>query len=273
MPLSQVGGFEGGSSALSIRGLFIFLKEGIMGGVETKAVYRKLILGKKFRVYGTLENPLFLAKEVAEWIDYSKTSEGYYNVAKMLKLVDNCDKIIMKIEQDDTITACNSISAGNPNKWFITENGLYELLMKTDKPIAKQFKKEVKKLLHDLRVGNKAVVSLKATPEEKQTAEYKAVRKHSKEIRNSFTDELKTRGYTKQYEYINTTRSMKKALNITNRKDEMTTQELRLVKASEYLAECMLVDEYGFKEVNPVCSYASESVINVIEAKPRLKLA
>jgi prophage antirepressor-like protein len=45
-------------------------------------------------------------------------------------------------EQDDTITACNSISAGNPNKWFITENGLYELLMKTDKPIAKQFKKE-----------------------------------------------------------------------------------------------------------------------------------
>ena len=237
-------------------------------------VCRKLILGKKFRVYGTLENPLFLARDVAEWIDYSKTSEGYYNVAKMLKLVDNCDKIIMKIEQDNTITACNSISAGNPNKWFITENGLYELLMKTDKPIAKQFKSEVKKLLHDLRMGNKIVVTpSKATPEMKKTEEYIAVRKQSKEIRNSFTDNLKTRGYTKQYEYINTTKSMKKALNITNRKDEMTTQELRLVKASEYLAECMLTDEYGFKEVNPVCSYASESVINVIEAKPRLKLA
>ncbi len=180
----------------------------------------------------------------------------------------------MKIEQDNTITACNSISAGNPNKWFLTENGLYELLMKTDKPIAKQFKSEVKKLLHDLRIGNKIVATpSKATPEMKKTEEYIAVRKQSKEIRNNFTDNLKTRGYTKQYEYINTTKSMKKALNITNKKDDMTTQELRLVKASEYLAECMLTDEYGFKEVNPVCSYASESVINVIEAKPRLKLA
>ena len=52
----------------------------------------------------------------------------------------------------------------------------------------------------------------------------------------------------------------------------MATQELRLVKASEYLAECMFIDEYGFKEVNPVCSYASESVISAIEAKPRLRL-
>ncbi len=58
-----------------------------MGSIEAKAVYRKLVLGKKFRVYGTFEKPLFLAKEVAEWIDYSKTSEGYYNVSKMLKLV------------------------------------------------------------------------------------------------------------------------------------------------------------------------------------------
>jgi hypothetical protein len=65
---------------------------------------------------------------------------------------------------------------------------------------------------------------------------------------------------------------MKKALNTTNKKDEMTTQELRLVKASEYLAECMFIDEYGFKEVNQVCSYARESVISTIEAKPRLRL-
>ena len=37
--------------------------------VESTAVYRKLVLGKKFRIYGTFENPLFLAKEVAEWIE------------------------------------------------------------------------------------------------------------------------------------------------------------------------------------------------------------
>ena len=232
-----------------------------MGSVETKAVYRKLILGKKFRVYGTFENPLFLAKEVAEWIEHS-------NPRVMLQNVDENEKVKLLHPVNNPYGVSQE-----EEMWFLTEDGLYEVLMQSRKPIAKSFKKEVKKLLHDLRIGNKAVVFLKVTPEEKQTAEYKAVRKHSKEIRNSFTDELKTRGYTKQYEYINTTRSMKKALNITNKKDEMTTQELRLVKASEYLAECMLVDEHGFKEVNPVCSYASESVISAIKAKPRLKLA
>ena len=49
-----------------------------MGGVETKAVYHRLILGKKFRVYGTLENPLFLAKEVNPVCFYA--SESVINV-------------------------------------------------------------------------------------------------------------------------------------------------------------------------------------------------
>lgn len=30
------------------------------------------ILGKKIQMYGSIENPLFMAKDVAEWIDYSK---------------------------------------------------------------------------------------------------------------------------------------------------------------------------------------------------------
>ena len=35
--------------------------------------------------------------------------------------------------------------------WFLTEDGLYELLMQSRKPIAKQFKKGVKKILHEIR--------------------------------------------------------------------------------------------------------------------------
>ncbi|WP_300854391.1 BRO family protein, partial [uncultured Clostridium sp.] len=31
--------------------------------------------------------------------------------------------------------------------WFLTEDGLYEVLMQSRKPIAKAFKKEVKKIL------------------------------------------------------------------------------------------------------------------------------
>ncbi|MCC0648730.1 phage antirepressor KilAC domain-containing protein [Clostridioides sp. ZZV15-6598] len=97
------------------------------------------LLGKDFKVYGTLENPLFLARDVAEWIDYSKTSEGYYNTSKML----------MSIDEDEKVTITNSNSGGN--KLFLTEDGLYEVLMQSRKPIAKQFKKEVKKILKEIR--------------------------------------------------------------------------------------------------------------------------
>ena len=36
--------------------------------------------------------------------------------------------------------------------WFLTEDGLYEVLMQSTKPIAKSFKKEVKKILKELRI-------------------------------------------------------------------------------------------------------------------------
>lgn len=253
-----------------------------MSEIMSTEIYHKVVLGKKFRIFGTFENPLFLAKHVAEWIDYSKTSNGSYNVAKLLMSVDEDEKvkklcsvcgITNPYTTDNTASSSSSTARDTQEMWFLTENGLYEVLMQSRKPIAKQFKKEVKKLLHQIRIEELKIVPAKVTPEEKMTPEYKAVRKQSKEIRNSFTDNLKSRGYTKPTEYINTTRSMKKALSITNRKEDMTTAELRLVKASEYLAECMLTNEYGYHQVNPVCSYASESVTNVIQSKPVFRLA
>ena len=35
--------------------------------------------------------------------------------------------------------------------WFLTEDGLYEVLMQSRKPIAKQFKKKVKEILKQIR--------------------------------------------------------------------------------------------------------------------------
>ena len=96
------------------------------------------VLGKDFKIYGTKENPLFLAKDVAEWIDYEVS-----NVSKMVKRVDEDEKII---------TRTNNTSAT-----FLTEDGLYEVLMQTRKPIAKQFKKEVKKILKQIRTTGGAV--------------------------------------------------------------------------------------------------------------------
>lgn len=69
-----------------------------------------------------------MAKDVAEWIDNK-------NVSQMLNAVDEEEKGIYNIYT----------LGGNQNSWFLTEDGLYEVLMQSRKPIAKEFKKEVKK--------------------------------------------------------------------------------------------------------------------------------
>lgn len=100
------------------------------------------ILGKGFRIYGTFENPLFLAKDVAEWIEHS-------NVSKMIKDSHLSDEDLTKI----TISYNGDGTRVSPPliKLFLTEDGLYEVLMQSRLPIAKEFKKEVKKILKDVR--------------------------------------------------------------------------------------------------------------------------
>ena len=100
--------------------------------MELKVIDQREVLSKDFKIYGDYDNPLFLAKDVAEWIEYDVS-----NVSKMVKKVDEDEKII---------TRTNNTSAT-----FLTEDGLYEVLMQSRKPIAKQFKKEVKKILKDVR--------------------------------------------------------------------------------------------------------------------------
>lgn len=115
------------------------------------------LLGHQFTVYGTAENPLFLAKEVAECIDYAKTSQGYYDVSRMVGTVDKEEKYLRTIFVDGR----------NYEMWFLTEDGLYEVLMQSRKPIAKQFKKGVKQILHEVRTtGGYIATKADDTPEE-----------------------------------------------------------------------------------------------------------
>ncbi|CEG31421.1 phage antirepressor KilAC domain-containing protein [Peribacillus simplex] len=94
------------------------------------------LLNKKFRIYGDLNSPLFLAKEVAEWIEYS---------------LDKVGQMIDGIDEDEKLTSPIHYSGQVRNMWFLTEDGLYEVLMQSQKPIAKQFKKEVKNILKTIR--------------------------------------------------------------------------------------------------------------------------
>ncbi|WP_286149544.1 MULTISPECIES: ORF6C domain-containing protein [Bacillota] len=104
---------------------------------EIQVLDDRYILGKKVRTYGDIENPLFLARDVAEWIEHS-------NARMMLKSIDDEEKVCVNNPY---------ASSGQQEQWFLTEDGLYEVLMQSRKPIAKEFKKKVKNMLKDLRMN------------------------------------------------------------------------------------------------------------------------
>jgi phage anti-repressor protein len=102
---------------------------------------------------------------------------------------------------------------------------------------------------------------------EQGTVEYQKERQKSIEVRKEFTDFLKDRGYSKPCEYIQTTMQMKKVFGIKNRKGLMTKIELAEIEASEALSRVLMDDEYGYREVNPVCVEASNIVHNAKRQK------
>lgn len=99
---------------------------------ELKIINKSTFLDKETDVWGTVEQPLFRAKDVASWL-------GIKNVPDLVKRIDN--------EEVHRLNLCGL----QGETWFLTEDGLYELLMQSRKPIAKQFKKGVKKILHEIR--------------------------------------------------------------------------------------------------------------------------
>nr|DAY31726.1 MAG TPA: antirepressor [Caudoviricetes sp.] len=103
---------------------------------ELQIIEEREVLGREFRIYGDFENPLFLAKDVAEWIEYDISS-----INKMLNNVDGTEKVRKNVPTP----------GGNQEMWFLTEDGLYEVLMLSRKPIAKEFKKQVKEILKTIR--------------------------------------------------------------------------------------------------------------------------
>lgn len=77
---------------------------------------------------------MFLAKEIASVI-------GHSDVSTMMRAVDDDEK-----EANNVCTL-----GGSQTAWFLTEDGLYELLMQSRKPVAKDFKRGVKTILKEIR--------------------------------------------------------------------------------------------------------------------------
>lgn len=102
----------------------------------TELLQTTQLCGVSLSVYGTPAEPLFLAKEVAEAIEHQQ-------VARMVEMVDEDEKLMCLI----------STSGQRREMWLLTEQGLYEVLMQSRKPVARQFKAGVKALLKALRTG------------------------------------------------------------------------------------------------------------------------
>lgn len=111
------------------------------------------VCNKTVNVFGTPEKPLFLAIDVANWI-------GHSNPSKMVSKIDEDEKMVIFTKtQKSEITKWNKPSesatyAGN-NYLFLTEFGVYEVLMQSRLPKAKEFKKGVKEILKRIRLTGK----------------------------------------------------------------------------------------------------------------------
>ena len=89
---------------------------------QLTVIMNREVLGKEFRVYGDKENPLFLAKDVADWIDYQMVSgKNVRNTSKMLNLVDEDEKVkaVLGIHNRDTQVSHGGIRE-NTEMWFLT---------------------------------------------------------------------------------------------------------------------------------------------------------
>ena len=111
----------------------------------------------------------------------------------MAKWIENPNpsQMVQTVDDDEKLISETLVSGQNRKVWFVREYGLYEVLMQSQKPIAKKFKKEVKHILHDLRV-NGTVVSTKvalSSPEEQAMSFQKALDsalKHAFEIADNY---------------------------------------------------------------------------------------
>lgn len=194
--------------------------------MELQIIKKENILGKDFVIYGDIENPLFLAKDVANWIEYDSNKVG-----QMLKNVDN----------DEFKTSPIYYSGQVRNMYFLTEYGLYEVLMQSRKPIAKEFKKMVKEVLRDLRRSG-CVITESATED---SIDYQSkygtrrIRKtfnNSEDARKTYEEYLELSKIEYRAKRINSEDRIKGAKIIIDTLEQKIADNISIMRGSEVLA-------------------------------------
>ena len=94
--------------------------------------------GLNIQVYGTYDEPLFKAKDIGDLL-------GMSNIREVIKNFNNKQKVV---SLTDTL-------GGQQNTTFLTEQGLYKVLMRSRKKIAEQFQDWVCEVVEEIRKNGK----------------------------------------------------------------------------------------------------------------------
>lgn len=158
---------------------------------ETKAlemVAETEILGKNIQMYGSIEFPYFVAKDVAEWLG----ERDGYTVAR-------------KVSDEEKATQIVCTLGGNQKTTVLTEDGLYEACMLSRKEIARPLKKEIKQYLKSIRLTGAAIETgreeemvskyFPSFSKEVQTEMVNDLIRQNRELKEFYDDLMNTQGY------------------------------------------------------------------------------
>jgi prophage antirepressor-like protein len=103
------------------------------------------ILGRPLRVFGDLDNPWFLGRDVSRLLDYK---------------LKNTNELIGLAHIDDQ-TKFQYVNSDDPKNsggrkytaTFVTEDGLYDILMRSTMPLSTEFRYEIRNILKGIRRG------------------------------------------------------------------------------------------------------------------------
>lgn len=191
---------------------------------KIQVINQQIILNKQFKIYGSIEEPLFLSKDVAEWLE----ERDGYTVAR-------------KVDEDEK--QLHTICVGKTSKQvtFLTENGLYEAIFQSKKPIAKEFKQEVKAILKQLRKTG-VVMTATVTPAAINFETKFGIRR----IRNTFVNSTDVQADYAEYKAMSKSECASKRIDNKDRvnrcniiidvlEDKLSTN-MATMKASEMLS-------------------------------------
>lgn len=120
---------------------------------------------------------LFLARDVAEMIDYAKRTDGTYRVDRMIEKVEEDEKLklICNVQEWDVTSDTKKSRTTSDTKkldvtskarktqemYFLTYEGLIEVLFLNTSERCRTYKKEVKRVIMDIRLKGYYIASKK----------------------------------------------------------------------------------------------------------------